>query len=32
MLVLTCPDLLPLDDLVVKRNIIALFGVKDISN
>jgi len=29
MFVLKRPDLLPLDDLVVKRNIIALFGIDD---
>jgi DNA-3-methyladenine glycosylase II len=29
MFVLHRPDLLPLDDLVVKRNIIALFGIND---
>lgn len=29
MFVLQRPDLLPLDDLVVKRNIIALFGIDD---
>jgi len=29
MFVLKRPDLLPLDDLVVKRNIIALFGIND---
>ena len=29
MFVLKRPDLLPLDDLVVKRNIITLFGIDD---